>query len=152
MELDLLLNFFAFGEAAVDLAAHHQTNIVFWKSRVVLFDLQDDSFVAGPSLHPQHVGLICRKRSDISCDFFRRFLIFILLEFLFFLYGADFLVAPCPNVLDRLQPLRYLLPGLLPLLMRQYAVRFFNSRTFYISLYIILRALCSFLRLLVGSI
>lgn len=71
MKLDLLLNFFSFAETAVDLAAHHKTNIVFWNSRMILFDFQDDSFVAGTSFHSQHVGLICREGSNIPCYLFR---------------------------------------------------------------------------------
>lgn len=74
------------------------------------------------------------------------------LELLILLYRADCLIAPRSDVLNRLKSLRYLLPGLLTFLMREDAVRFFISRTFHISLYIILRALCRFLRRLVGSI
>ena len=59
MELYLLEDFLALAETAIDLAAHHQADIFFWIPRVELFDLEDDAFVAGPSLHSQHVGLIC---------------------------------------------------------------------------------------------
>lgn len=100
MKLDLLQDFLALAEASINLAAHHQADIVFWNSRMILLDFQDDSLVAGPSFHPQHVGFIRREGSYIPCYFFRRFPLSWLLEFLVLLNRTDCFVAPSPDIFD----------------------------------------------------